>query len=329
MNNYTVKQLQTLKATLLGILENLHDACIEEKANEAAREIHTIILELKRPATLTIKGLKSRANHAYESLNQKALKINQSTNENFVNATFSLIEFLSSLDEIEIEETKQISTEDANALRRLFNKQSEEINRNTADMLNKLNHLESSFSEKRESVEEAAKNAAEEINALLQNTKAYVAEQSNNAIYKDYKSSANSERILSDRFRLYSAATMALAALAATFTIAQALKDISASQIIFRITLSIILGVMAAYFARESGKHRRQQYLYQQFSLNLNALPLFIADLEPTTKNNLKSDLARIIFTTPHESKTEIDPYPLDIQEVMLALIDKLPEKGK
>lgn len=317
------------KSELNLILKSLFNRCNANGLAGAASQISTLIDELHPRNGEHELSFEKYYDISIEAYNIVKIYVTDQQIDPLSEVTKDLLKYIEVLRNLLMNKAS-VTANDANALRKLFEQQSEEINRKTSEMLTKLNSLESDFEARAGSVDHAAKAATDQISSLLKNTQAYAAEQANTAIYKDYKSSAAAEKKVSDNYRNYSITAMTSTALVAIASIIEAsLSSLSATQIITRIALSVILGVMAAYFARESSKHRKQQYLYQQFSLNLNALPLFIADLDVPAKNTLKSELARIIFTTSHENEGDKSSYPLDMQELMLALIDKLPPRAK
>jgi hypothetical protein len=100
---------------------------------------------------------------------------------------------------------------------------------------------------------------------------------------------------------------------------------------IFRIILAFLLSVPAAYLARESAKHREQQYNHLQTSLDLKSITPYLASLPEDEQHKLKIDIASRIFAAKDYSKVGSDPYPINIHEIAMELIKKieLPKESK
>lgn len=93
---------------------------------------------------------------------------------------------------------------------------------------------------------------------------------------------------------------------------------------IFRIILAFLLSVPAAYLARESAKHREQQYNHLQTSLDLKSITPYLASLPENEQHKLKIDIASRIFAAKDYSKIGSDPYPINIHEIAMELIKKI-----
>lgn len=96
-----------------------------------------------------------------------------------------------------------------------------------------------------------------------------------------------------------------------------------------RLVFSIALSVPAAYLARESSKHRVQQYTYLRVSLDLQAIPPYLASLPTEEQNRLRGGIADRIFGAK-DSISSADSYPLNLQELLMGIISKLefPKKS-
>lgn len=333
--NFT--SVTALKNQLIDILTKLQSACDAEGMTNTAAAMANIknrLGEFARgagPAGATLEFTYDQAKLAYDVI--KGDIDNAENNPHSIEAVvYELLEYITKMDQLTGINSRSATTSDINALRKIFEEQRKEIITQTSNLLTRVNTVEAALSEKTSIVETAAQNATSQIDSLLQNTQAFAAERANSSIYEDYKGSANAEKSASDIYRRLSIGAMIFTAAVPLVSAVESylrLTPLNIREILSRVALSIVLGVLAAYFARESGRHRKQQYIYQQYSLNLHALPLFIADLEPESKKALKAELAKTIFTSSHESKDDGSSYPLNMQEVMLALIEKLPPSSK
>ncbi|WP_415911637.1 hypothetical protein [Neptuniibacter sp. QD37_11] len=93
---------------------------------------------------------------------------------------------------------------------------------------------------------------------------------------------------------------------------------------IFRLILAFLLSVPAAYLARESAKHREQQYNHLQTSLDLKSITPYLASLPESEQHKLKVDIAKRIFAARDFSKVGSDPYPLNTHEILMEFIKKI-----
>jgi len=187
------------------------------------------------------------------------------------------------------EKEATVSIEELAAFRKIFELQSNQLNKKLAELKTQVNTIESDFEEKKNSVSSAADAAHTEMEKLLKDFRRAASESSNELIYKSYKESARTEQLLSNKFRNYSVAMMLTATTIAIYTIINSLESLTIEQTIYRLVASALLSIPAAYFARESSKHRSQQYIYQQLHLTLDALPGFISELETNNKAALKA----------------------------------------
>lgn len=95
-------------------------------------------------------------------------------------------------------------------------------------------------------------------------------------------------------------------------------------QSALKLICSLLFSVPAAYLARESAKHRQQQYTHLQTALDLKAIGPYIATLEKTVQDEIKLDIAKKIFTPKTFEHVTKESYPVNTQELILALVDKI-----
>lgn len=101
-------------------------------------------------------------------------------------------------------------------------------------------------------------------------------------------------------------------------------SDFNWQNSIFRIVLAFMLSAPAAYLARESAKHREQQYAHQQTSLDLKAIEPYIASLPEDEQHKIKIEIAGRLFGAKDLSKVSVDPYPANTHEIAMEIIKKL-----
>lgn len=145
---------------------------------------------------------------------------------------------------------------------------------------------------------------------------------SGRAIAGDYEKSAAEEKKMADLLRLGSLVCMAVIAGFLIYTLVGHSTDWQ--QSLFRISLTFLLSVPAAYLARESAKHREQQYQHLQTSLDLKALSPFVASLPDEEQHKIKIAIASKIFAGRDFSKVGADPFPINTQEIIMELLKKV-----
>ncbi|WP_177329827.1 MULTISPECIES: hypothetical protein [unclassified Pseudomonas] len=151
---------------------------------------------------------------------------------------------------------------------------------------------------------------------------------SGTAVAGSYEKSAEKEKFSADMLRYSSIFCMfAIACIVAYSFWETTTETFKLENSAFRIALALILSVPSAYLARESSKHRSQQYSHLQTSLDLKAVNPFIASLPIDEQHKLKSEIASRIFSPKDISNISSDSYPINAQELILELIKKIKPK--
>jgi len=151
----------------------------------------------------------------------------------------------------------------------------------------------------------------------------------------DYEGSAAMEKETADNLRLGALACMLLIVGVLGWAVLEStIATFEWERFLSKVSLVFLLGVPATYLARESAKHREQQYHHLQTSLDMKAISPFLASLPDEAQHKLKADIASRIFGGRDFSKVSNDPYPLNTHEIIMKLIDKVdfsnkPEKAK
>lgn len=165
---------------------------------------------------------------------------------------------------------------------------------------------------------ELAKEAQTNIDKLLETT-------SSKVLLLEYSTTADEEETSANNMRWLSLTCMALTAAILLFTLYDTLNsELDWKQSIFRMFIAIALSVPAAYLARESAKHRSQQHTSRRIALDLKAVTPYISSLPDVDQIKIKSEVASRIFGM-HNNEAPSDSYPLNIQELVKALIEKIP----
>ena len=164
-----------------------------------------------------------------------------------------------------------------------------------------------------------SKDSNEQIHKLLGQTASKV-------LLVDYANTADTENKSANKMRNWSLACMALTGVVLCISVYESLLNtFDWKQSIFKLFTAIALSVPAAYLARESAKHRNQEHSNRRISLDLRAINPYIATLPAEEQNKIKSDVATKIFGTQENVSNPPDNYPINIQELVKLIIDKIP----
>lgn len=97
----------------------------------------------------------------------------------------------------------------------------------------------------------------------------------------------------------------------------------------FRLLFSIALSIPAAYLARESSKHRTQQYSHLKVSLDLQAITPYLASLPTEDQHKLKLDVANKIFGAKDNYSSLPDSYPVNLNDLITTIASTINSKNK
>jgi len=216
-----------------------------------------------------------------------------------------------------------------------------------ADNLKRLNSIEDSSKEMQSLVAERLKSTNDVYDETIERSKEkeknineLLGIVTNKKVAGKYEESAAEEKVFADWLRYASIACMIMIVIVVGYSFWETTTtDFKWENSIFRIVLAFLLTVPAAYLARESAKHREQQYNHLQTSLDLNAIDPYVASLLPEQQSKIKTDIAGRIFAAKDYSKISQDSYPLNTHEQLMELLKKVdfqtknaasakPEKG-
>lgn len=153
---------------------------------------------------------------------------------------------------------------------------------------------------------------------------------SSDVLSGDHGKNAAKEEKTANKLRILSVTCMILILGILGFTVWESTKsNFSWDVALFRVSIAFLLSVPAAYLARESAKHREQQYYYRQTALNLKAISPYIASLPEQEQHKLKIDIAASIFSGRETTKFDSDPYPINTQEILMGLLSKIETPSK
>lgn len=188
----------------------------------------------------------------------------------------------------------------------------------------KVKNIESDYRKKLKIVAELYE--SELVNIEEKNTQInkLLGDAAGRVIVSDYAVSAEQEKNAADWLRAGTLVCMASIIIIVGYLFWESTSgDFDLSKSILRLAIVFLLSVPAAYLARESTKHRHQQYTHLQTSLDLKAINPYIASLPEEEQHKIKSEIAKRIFAPKDFQSVVNESYPINSQEVIMALISK------
>jgi hypothetical protein len=192
-----------------------------------------------------------------------------------------------------------------------------------------------------ESLEESLKRELDKVKALYDSAEErfglkeaelneLLGRASSKAIAGGFAESAVAEKRMADIMRWVSISCMGVVVLIlASSLLATLSQEFDWKASVFRAVLAVLLSVPSAYLARESAKHRNLHNLYLQTSLELRTINPYLASLPVEEQNKIKSEVAGRIFGSQGRGVGSIDSYPINLQEIVMALVKRVEIKGK
>ncbi|WP_414157278.1 hypothetical protein [Pseudomonas sp. BNK-15] len=145
------------------------------------------------------------------------------------------------------------------------------------------------------------------------------------AMSNEYDRSARSEMVRADWLRYAALFCMLAMVVIVGFSAYETLNGVfDWSKALARFSFVLVLSVPAAYLARESTKHRLQQYNHLQTSLDIAALPLFIGSLQSKDQDKVTAAIALKLFASREQTTANGDSYPVNVHELLMEIIKKL-----
>lgn len=158
----------------------------------------------------------------------------------------------------------------------------------------------------------------EQINEILGHV-------SGRAVAGDFETSASEEKVMANWLRYASLGCMTVIVIVVGYSFWETTTSAFQWQnSVFRMLLAVMLSVPAAYLARESAKHREQQYSHLQTSLDLKAITPYIASLPDDEQHKIKVEVASRLFAAKNFARTGADPYPINVHEIVMEIVKML-----
>ncbi|MCE7648542.1 hypothetical protein [Vibrio fluvialis] len=169
------------------------------------------------------------------------------------------------------------------------------------------------------------KNSLNEVESKKKQIDEILGHVAGRTISGDYETSAAEEKEMANWLRYASLGCMFAIVVVVAYSFWETTtNDFQWQNSVFRIVLAVMLSVPAAYLARESAKHREQQYSHLQTSLDLKAISPYIASLPESEQHKIKVEVAGRLFAAKDFSKVGADPYPINVHEIVMELLKKI-----
>ncbi len=196
---------------------------------------------------------------------------------------------------------------------------------NAVKLSGQIEKLEREVKIEIEKITSLYKKAQDEIDSKKQQIDDVLGHVSGRAIAGDFETSSAEEKEMADWLRYASLGCMAVIVAVVCYSFWETTTaEFRWQNSVFRMVLAVMLSVPAAYLARESAKHREQQYNHLQTSLDLKAISPYIASLPVDEQHKIKIEIASRLFAARDYSKVGSDPYPINVHEIVMELIKKL-----
>lgn len=206
------------------------------------------------------------------------------------------------------------------------------LSSNIEELNNKLNLLEDHVQEKVDAADLLYNETEIKLTEKKNSVDELLGKVSEGVIAHGFDTSAAEEKKIANILRIGSLFCMVVIAIVIGFSLYETTTEaFKWENSTFRLIFTILLSVPAAYLARESAKHRQQQYAHLQTSLNLKAIGPYLASLPEEEQHRLKSEIASRLFAPKDSSVKDVDSYPINAQELLMKLLDKAdfkPKKG-
>ncbi|OOV88161.1 hypothetical protein [Oceanospirillum linum] len=203
------------------------------------------------------------------------------------------------------------------------------LSKRLEDIQSSIDTIEEDVQSRLEAVDALYSGAKEELEKKQKGVDDLLGTISASVIAGDYDTSATSEKKMADWLRAGSLGCMVIIAVIVGLSLYETTTDaFKWENSLFRLVFTFLLTIPAAYLARESAKHRQQQYAHLQTSLDLKAITPYLASLPIEEQHRLKSEIANRLFAPKDYSSDANDAYPINSQEILMKLLDKLEFKS-
>ena len=192
-----------------------------------------------------------------------------------------------------------------------------------------LGSLEDEVKNKLDATQTLYDNSEKELNLKKDEIDNLLGVISSNVTSDAYSKNAEIEKKDADMFRWFSIGLMG-GSIAFILHITSQLNITYDSIFWVRLSVAFVFIFPSIYLARESSKHRKQQYLYNQTALSLSVLTPLIASLTEEQQNDIKKEIAMKLFSEKEFEDVTKDSMPVDLDKLLKELtgiIQKMVKK--
>lgn len=194
------------------------------------------------------------------------------------------------------------------------------IERPFTDYKDRLAELVTAFDKEKKAAEANVARGEREITILF-------SKLTGKALAGNYGENALDEKAQADSFRTYATALMTLILLLGSWMYYETFgADYNWQSSVTRLVIILLLSVPAAYFAKESIRHRQQYHQQLRMSLDLHAIDPFLASLPITERNKLKGEIALRLFGSRDSAGKLTEDSSSSINESLAVFIKKILE---
>ncbi|WBU40663.1 MULTISPECIES: hypothetical protein [Marinobacter] len=220
-------------------------------------------------------------------------------------------------------------------LKKTINEFETERKRNSNSLAKIQDQIES-LDQRSENISKKIAAEIEKIQTIYTETENYLANRKievdslTESISKDvfsgnYEERAAKEEQVADQLRKYSVISMAIAiSIIAITVIDSSFHEYNWASSILRVGLIFAVTLPAAYFAKESSRHREKQNSYLEKSLDLKAISPFISSLDKSDQDKIKVHLSNRLFAVTRITDEDQKETPMNTAEILLEISDKL-----
>lgn len=188
------------------------------------------------------------------------------------------------------------------------------------DYKDRLSELLTAFDKDKKTAESNVARGEREITLLF-------SKLTGKALAGNYGENALDEKAQADSFRMYATALMTLILLLGAWMYYETFGAAYHWQSsVTRLVIILLLSVPAAYFARESIRHRQQYHQQLRMSLDLHAIDPFLASLPIAEQNKLKGEIALRLFGSRDSAGKLAEDSSSSITESLAVFIKKILE---
>ncbi len=198
----------------------------------------------------------------------------------------------------------------------------------TTNLITKAHFQLDQISDLKTALENDLQFRTEELDGKIAELDKKLSNSASTLLAQDYSMAAANEKTAANSLRLCAIAIIILIIAIAIITIKITLSagDIDIPHLVARGLIILTLSLGAAYFSRESTKHRQQQYFFHERALGLSTINMYLASMEKDRQDLIKQELSSHFFSRTERINLS-NSFPLDIQETFNRIIDKIPKK--